>query len=147
MAMEPRHPITEQRTLIERRRELQALDAAFKELRRATDGVPQGRRRGLLAFSGPAGLGKTALITQARERAMASGFTVLSGRGGEKEQGSAFRVVRQLVQPWLARMDGAELRAFLGSWYDVMAAVLGLEARGCAPHRTRPGSAKASTGS
>ncbi|MGF0173883.1 helix-turn-helix transcriptional regulator [Streptomyces sp. Marseille-Q5077] len=133
MAMEPRHPITEQRTLIERRRELQALDAAFKELRRTTDGVPQARRRGLLAFSGPAGLGKTALMTQARERAMASGFTVLSGRGGEKEQGSAFRVVRQLVQPSLARMDGAELRAFLGSWYDVMAAVLGLEARGPAP--------------
>ncbi|MFC8089454.1 ATP-binding protein [Streptomyces sp. NPDC057301] len=133
MAMEPRHPITEQRTLIERRRELQALDAAFKELRRTTDGGPQARHRGLLAFSGPAGLGKTALLTQARERAMASGFTVLSGRGGEKEQGSAFRVVRQLVQPTLARMDGAELRSFLGSWYDVMAAVLGLEARGPAP--------------
>ncbi|KUN05934.1 hypothetical protein AQI95_13410 [Streptomyces yokosukanensis] len=133
MAMEPRHPVTEQRTLIERRRELQALDAAFKELRRTTDGVPRARRRGLLAFSGPAGLGKTALITEARDRAAAAGVTVLSGRGGEKEQGSAFRVVRQLVQPWLARMEGAELRAFLGSWYDVMAAVLGLEAKGPAP--------------
>ncbi|MEU8031906.1 AAA family ATPase [Streptomyces sp. NPDC049099] len=133
MATEPRHPVTEQRTLIERRRELQALDAAFEELRRTTDGVPRVRRRGLLAFSGPAGLGKTALITQARERAAASGFTVLSGRGGETEQGSAFRVVRQLVQPWLARMEGAELRALLGSWYDVMAGVLGLEARGPAP--------------
>ncbi|QOV33673.1 AAA family ATPase [Streptomyces ferrugineus] len=133
MAMEPRHPVTQQRTLIERRRELQALDAAFKELRGATDGVPRARRRGLLAFSGPAGLGKTALITQARDRAVASGLTVLSGRGGEKEQGSAFRVVRQFMQPWLARMEGAELHDFLGSWYDVMAAVLGLEARGTAP--------------
>ncbi|MER6030068.1 AAA family ATPase [Streptomyces sp. NPDC001851] len=133
MAMEPRHPVTEQRTLIERRRELQALDTAFKELRRTTDGVPRARHRGLLAFSGPAGLGKTALITQARERAAASGFTVLSGRGAETEQRSAFRVVRQLVQPWLARMEGAELRALLGSWYDVMAGVLGLEARGPAP--------------
>ncbi|MEJ8667920.1 hypothetical protein WKI71_03190 [Streptomyces sp. MS1.AVA.1] len=78
---------------------------------------------------------------------MASGFTVLSGRGGEKEQGSAFRVVRQLVQPTLARMDARELRAFLGSWYDVMAAVLGLEARGPAPAPDPTGSAKASTGS
>jgi tetratricopeptide (TPR) repeat protein len=133
MVTEARHPVTTQRTLIERRRELQALDAAFKELRRTTDGVARPRRRGLLAFSGPAGLGKTALVAEARARAVAAGFTVLSGRGGEKEQASAFRVVRQLVQPCLARMDGADLRAFLGSWYDVMAAVLGLEARGPAP--------------
>ncbi|MGW1953118.1 helix-turn-helix transcriptional regulator [Streptomyces sp. NPDC001920] len=133
MAMEPRHPITEQRTLIERRRELQALDAAFKELRRTTDGVPRARRRGLLAFTGSAGLGKTALITEARVRAAAHRFTVLSARGGEKQQGLAFRVVRQLVQPSLARMDEAQRRAFLGSWYDIVAAVLGLEARGPAP--------------
>ncbi|WP_369368205.1 AAA family ATPase [Streptomyces sp. CG4] len=133
MATEPRQPITEQRTLIERQRELQALDAAFRELRSATDGVPRARRRGLVAFTGPAGLGKTALVTEARARAAARGFTVLSGRGGETEQGSAFRVVRQLVQPSLAAMDGAELRSFLGSWYNIVAAVLGLEARGPSP--------------
>ncbi|MGW5654183.1 ATP-binding protein [Streptomyces humi] len=133
MAMELRQPITEQSTLIERRQELRALDAAFQELRRSADGVPRARRRGLLAFSGPGGLGKTALIAAARDRAAGNGFTVLSGRGGENEQASAFRVVRQLMQPSLATMDGAELRAFLGSWYDVMAAVLGLEARGPAP--------------
>jgi tetratricopeptide (TPR) repeat protein len=119
--------------LVERRRELQALDAAFRELRRTTDGVPRTRRRGLLAFTGSAGLGKTALLAEARARAAAHGFTVLSGRGGEKEQGLPFRVVRQLVQPSLARMDEAELRAFLGSWYDIVAAVLGLEAKGAAP--------------
>ncbi|WP_031226979.1 ATP-binding protein [Streptomyces roseochromogenus] len=133
MAMEPRQPITEQRTLIERRRELQVLEAAFRELRRTADGAPRTRHRGLLAFSGSAGLGKTALITEARDRAAAYGLAVLSGRGGETEQGSAFRVVRQLVQPSLARMDGAELRTFLGTWYDILAAVLGLEARGPAP--------------
>ncbi|MGW3210252.1 ATP-binding protein [Streptomyces sp. NPDC001135] len=133
MVMEPRHPITEQQTLIERRRELQALDAAFQELRRTRDGVPRARRRGLLAFTGSAGLGKTALITEARARAAAYGITVLSGRGGETEQRSAFRVVRQLMQPPLATMDEAELRAFLGSWYDTVAAVLGLEAKTAAP--------------
>ncbi|MGW1807831.1 ATP-binding protein [Streptomyces sp. NPDC002078] len=139
MATKPRQPITVQGTLIERRRELQALDAAFQELRRTADGLPRARRRGVLAFTGPAGLGKTALITQARARAAAHGFTVLSGRGGETEQGSAFRVVRQLVQPSLARMDEAELRAFLGSWYDIVAAVLGLEARGHGPAPDRTG--------
>ncbi|MER6571451.1 AAA family ATPase [Streptomyces sp. NPDC001093] len=133
MATGPRQPITQQPTLIERRRELQALDTAFQELRRTTAGVPRARRRGLLAFTGQAGLGKTALIAEARARAAAHGFTVLSGRGGETEQGSAFRVVRQLAQPSLAAMDGAELRSFMGSWYDIVAAALGLEARDSAP--------------
>ncbi|MGW2648101.1 ATP-binding protein [Streptomyces sp. NPDC001393] len=139
MAMEPRQPITEQARLIERQREIQALDAAFRELRRTADGMPWTRRRGLLAFTGPAGLGKTALIAEARDRAVAHGFTVLSGRGSEAEQGSAFRVVRQLVQPSLARMEQAELRAFLGSWYDIVAAVLGLEASGPGPAPDRTG--------
>ncbi|MGY5014402.1 ATP-binding protein [Streptomyces sp. 900105755] len=133
MATEPRQPITDQEILIERHRELQALDAAFRELRRTTGGVPRARSKGLLAFSGAAGLGKTALVTEARARAVAHKFTVLSGRGSETEQGSAFRVVRQLMQPSLARMDEAELRVFLGSWYDTVAAVLGLEATGPAP--------------
>ncbi|MEU2775319.1 AAA family ATPase [Streptomyces sp. NPDC007162] len=133
MATEPRQPVTEHETLIERRRELQALDAAFQELRRTRDGRPRARRRALLAFTGPAGLGKTALVTQARERAAAHGFTVLSGLGRAAEQGSAFHVVRQLMQPSLARMDAAELHSFLGSWYDTVAAVLRLEAKGPAP--------------
>ncbi|MFJ3803965.1 ATP-binding protein [Streptomyces sp. NPDC090088] len=133
MATELRQPVMDPETLIERQRELHALDAAFKELRRTTDGVPRARRAGLLAFTGSAGLGKTALVTEARAQAAAQGFTVLSGRGGEAEQSSAFRVVRQLLQPSLARMGEAELHAFLGSWYDTVAAVLGLEAKGPAP--------------
>ncbi|MFF7475149.1 AAA family ATPase [Streptomyces sp. NPDC008092] len=119
--------------MIERRRELQALDAAFRELRRTTGVAPRARSKGLLAFSGSAGLGKTALVTEARARALAHKFTVLSARGSETEQCSAFRVVRQLMQPSLARMDEAELRVFLGSWYDTVAAVLGLEATGPGP--------------
>ncbi|MGN9762504.1 ATP-binding protein [Streptomyces sp. SD31] len=133
MAKEPRPPLAEHRMLIERQGELHALDAAFKELRSTTDGVSRARRRGLLAFTGSAGLGKTALVRAARSRAAEHGFTVLSGRGGEKEQGLAFRVVRQLMQPSLATMDRAELRTFMGSWYDIVAAALGLEARGPVP--------------
>ncbi|MGI3224558.1 AAA family ATPase [Streptomyces sp. GTA36] len=67
-------------------------------------------------------------MTEARARAVAHGFTVFSGKGGEKEQEFAFHVVRQLVQPALAAMDEPERRAFLGSWYDIVAAALGLKA-------------------
>lgn len=126
MVMEPWLPVTEQRTLIERRQEIQALDAALNELRLAK-GVVQARRRALLAFTGSAGLGKTTLLAEARARAAAHGFTVLSGRGAEREQGSAFRVLRQLLQPSLAAMDNAQLQHFLGSWYGVVAGALGLK--------------------
>ncbi|MGW0614020.1 ATP-binding protein [Streptomyces sp. NPDC002788] len=138
MANELRQPTPELRPLLERRKELRALDSALAGLRDCLDGVPQAPRGGLLAFTGPAGMGKTALLTEARARALAQGFTVLSGRGGEKERGLAFHVVRQLVQPALATMDEAELRTFLGSWYDIVAAALGLVAtpRGHVPDPT-----------
>ncbi len=132
MEQELRQPVPGNRPLFERRRELRALEAALAELRNAVDGVPRARSSGVLAFTGPAGLGKTALVTQARARAAAHGLTVFSGRGGEKDQKLAFHVVRQLVQPSLATMDSAKLREALGSWYDIVAAALGLEAKGTA---------------
>ncbi|HZF91079.1 helix-turn-helix transcriptional regulator [Streptomyces sp.] len=127
MAPVSRQPITHARPLFERRRELEALDTAFSELRAPAHGVGPSRG-GLLAFTGPGGLGKTALLSAARTRAVGHGFTVLSGRGGEAEQDLAFRLVRQLVQPSLAAMDETELRKFLGSWYPIVAPALGLEA-------------------
>ncbi|MFJ4541369.1 ATP-binding protein [Streptomyces tibetensis] len=132
MEQEFRQPSSANRPLLERRRELRALEAALAELRYAVDGVPRARSSGLLAFTGSAGLGKTALVNQARARAAAHGFTVFSGRGGEKDQQLAFHVVRQLVQPSLARMDSDKLRNALGSWYDIVSAALGLEAKGVA---------------
>ncbi|MGP4086379.1 ATP-binding protein [Streptomyces sp. KR55] len=128
MAMGPRQPITDHQPLLERRHELHALDAALAGLCDRVDGVPQPRRGGLIAFTGSAGLGKTTLIRQAREQAAARGVTVFSGQGGEAEQELAFRVVRQLMQPALAAMDETERRDFLGSWYDIVSAALGLEA-------------------
>ncbi|WP_409473772.1 ATP-binding protein [Streptomyces sp. HC307] len=129
MAHGSRQPIIESRSLFERDRELRALDAALSALRSTAHGAPRVRQDRLLAFTGPAGHGKTRLMAEARARAVAHGFTVLSGRGGEKEQELAFHVVRQLVQPALATMDATELRTFLGSWYDIVAAALGLEAK------------------
>ncbi|MEV5341250.1 AAA family ATPase [Streptomyces sp. NPDC052676] len=127
MAPASRQSITHSRPLFERQRELEALDAALSKLRAPAHGVTPSRG-GLLAFTGAGGMGKTALLSAARARATAHGFTVLSGRGGETEQDLAFRLVRQLVQPTLAKLDEAELRAFLGSWYPIVATALGLEA-------------------
>ncbi|MGW0820732.1 ATP-binding protein [Streptomyces sp. NPDC002845] len=132
MAHGLRQPIIAQHLLLERHRELRALDTSLADLRDTVGGVPRAQHTGLLAFTGSAGLGKTALIAEARTRAAAHGFTVLSGKGGEKEQELAFRVVRQLVQPTLAAMDETERRDLLGSWYDIVATALGLEATGTA---------------
>ncbi|MFD0313236.1 ATP-binding protein [Streptomyces flavalbus] len=132
-----REPIGEGRPLVERQRELDALATALSELHGAAHAVARARHGGLLAFTGQAGLGKTALITEARARATALGCTVLSGRGGETEQELAFHVVRQLVQPVLAAMSEPERRAFLGSWYDIVATALGLEAKDT-PHTPDP---------
>ncbi|MBQ1088835.1 AAA family ATPase [Streptomyces sp. B93] len=123
-----RQPIGAPRSLIERQLELEALDSALSRLCDSGDAVARARHGGLLAFTGPAGLGKTALMTEARVRATARGCTVLSGRGGETAQELAFHVVRQLVQPVLAAMEETERHAFLGSWYDIVATALGLEA-------------------
>ncbi|MFI9612701.1 ATP-binding protein [Streptomyces sp. NPDC052023] len=127
-----RQPNSEHQPLLERRRELEALDSALTKLSDTVDGAPRTPQGGLLAFTGSGGLGKTTLMAQARTRAVAHGFTVLSGMGGESEQELAFRVVRQLMQPTLAAMDEATRRDLLGSWYDIVATALGLEAAGTA---------------
>ncbi|MEU6476997.1 AAA family ATPase [Streptomyces sp. NPDC047017] len=143
MAHGPRHTSTQQQhpqaqaqpqpqPLLERHRELCALDAALADLKGAVDGVPRPPGGGLLAFTGPTGLGKTTLMAKLRTRAVAQGFTVLSARGGENEHELAFHVVRQLIQPALAEMTEPERRSFLGSWYGIVAAALGLEASGTA---------------
>ncbi|MEU4657859.1 AAA family ATPase [Streptomyces sp. NPDC023723] len=132
MATGLRQPSTGNRSLLERRQELRALDEALVRLCDTDGDPPHGRRGGVVAFTGPAGMGKTTLLARARAEAVARGCTVLSGRGGETEQELAFRVLRQLLQPSLAVLDDQERRAFLGSWYDIVAAALGLEATGAA---------------
>ncbi|GHC80512.1 hypothetical protein RFN57_08690 [Streptomyces violaceochromogenes] len=55
MANELRQPTPENRPLLERRKELRALDSALNALRDTVGGVPQAPRGGLLAFTGPGG--------------------------------------------------------------------------------------------
>ncbi|WP_405982211.1 ATP-binding protein [Streptomyces sp. NBC_00158] len=118
------------RTLFEREAELVAVEEALDRL--TGSGPDSGG--GLLALSGPAGLGKTTLLAEVRRRALARACTLLAARGGEQEQTQPFHVARQLIQPQLAGRPEAELRAALGSWYAIVGPALGL----CAPAQGAP---------
>ncbi|MFD9821679.1 ATP-binding protein [Streptomyces violascens] len=115
------------RMLFERDEELLLFDSMLNDLcGRAGEGsAPNG---GLLAIAGSAGLGKTTLVAEVRRKAAARGCTLLAARGSEQEEGVAFHVVRQLVQPVLAASSEAEHRKILGSWYDIVAPAVGLVA-------------------
>ncbi|MFC4501003.1 MULTISPECIES: ATP-binding protein [Streptomyces] len=96
-----------------------------------SSGRPRG---GLLVFAGRGGVGKTTLLGEVRRRAVGRGCAVLSARGGDQEQRVAFHVARQLLQPRFAASTEADLRAALGSWYDIVGPALGL----CAPNDGAP---------
>ncbi|MBL1096804.1 ATP-binding protein [Streptomyces coffeae] len=114
-------------TLLERESELGAVDEALTDLCGTRAGEHCGTRAGgVIAFAGPGGVGKTAVLAEMRRRAVARGCTVLSARGGEHEQGAAFHVVRQLFQPVLAATGEEEHRRILGGWYDIVAPAVGL---------------------
>ena len=83
-------------TLLERDREVSAIAAAIDAVR-AGDGT-------LLAFEGPAGIGKTRLLDVVRQRAPDHGLSVLSARGGELEIGFSYGVVRQLLEQTVSQM-------------------------------------------
>ncbi|MFF3404252.1 AAA family ATPase [Streptomyces sp. NPDC002659] len=73
---------------------------------RAVKEVTQGGG-GLLLVEGPAGIGKTRLLAQARAAATEAGFYVAAARASELERDFAFGVVRQLFEPLLAGADSA----------------------------------------
>ncbi|MEU9376241.1 AAA family ATPase [Streptomyces sp. NPDC048255] len=116
--------------MVEREAELATVDEALDQL----GGPGPGPGGALLAFSGPAGLGKTTLLAEVRRRARTRSCTVLTARGGEQEQNQPFHVARQLIQPQLAGTSEEELRAALGSWYTIVGPALGL----CAPEQGAP---------
>jgi predicted ATPase len=73
----------------------------------------QAGRGGVVVITGPAGIGKTSLLSEAEERAGRAGMRVLAGRGGELEGGFSFGVARQLVEPLLAGTAPAEREVLL----------------------------------
>jgi DNA-binding CsgD family transcriptional regulator len=84
--------------LLERDRELGVLDGLVRD---ALEGRPA-----VAVVEGPAGIGKTRLLAEAREKARATGFTVLAARASDLERELPFGVVRQLFEPVLA--DGSQ---------------------------------------
>ncbi|HET6510434.1 MAG TPA: BTAD domain-containing putative transcriptional regulator [Baekduia sp.] len=96
--------------LVERERELERIAAA-------ADALAAGRG-GLVLFEGPAGIGKSRLLSELRDRALAAGAGALEARATTLEREYGFGVVRQLFEvvgpdhPALADAPGA--RAILG---------------------------------
>src|SRR5689334_17382646 len=66
----------------------------------------------LVLIEGPAGVGKTALIREARAAAERAGIVPLEARGSELEQAFTFGIVRQLLEPIVnAQIEGPDLFA------------------------------------
>jgi DNA-binding CsgD family transcriptional regulator len=80
--------------LLEREEDLAALEALLTDVL-----VGEGR---LAMIEGPAGIGKTRLLEEARATAARMGLSVLHARGGELERDFGFGVVRQLFEPCMA---------------------------------------------
>ncbi|WP_165987509.1 AAA family ATPase [Streptomyces sp. YIM 98790] len=121
---------------LERENELVTVRAALEELTKVPGQGPaaRGRRRGsLLAFTGPAGVGKTTMLSHVRDLADERGCVTLTARGGEREQHMAFHVLRQLFQPLLARCSQQEREELLGNWYEIVGLTLGLLPSGAGP--------------
>jgi predicted ATPase len=89
----PSRPAARTGRLLERERELETLAAAITA---AADGTA-----GLLLVEGPAGIGKSRLLGEARTLAGERELYVCSARGGELERDFPFGVVRQLFESQL----------------------------------------------
>lgn len=108
-------------SLWERDAEITAVTEAIDEL--CVDKASPGS---VLVFTGEAGVGKTALLTEARRIAEERGCHVWYARGGETVTSVPFHVVRQLLQPGLMGLMEEETREYLGDWYDIAGPALGL---------------------
>jgi DNA-binding CsgD family transcriptional regulator len=93
--------------LVERDVEMRAFARLLGSLR--------GGEGGLAVLEAGPGLGKTALLRNLRHQAADQGCVVLSARGAELEREFAFGVVRQLVEPVLAREDISRTGVFRGA--------------------------------
>src|SRR5262249_31050333 len=88
--------------LLERDRELQVVDGLVQD---ALDARPA-----VALVQGPAGIGKTRLLAEAREKAGAEGVRVLTARGGELERGLPFGVVGPALRAAVVRAGSGRSR-------------------------------------
>lgn len=103
--------------LYERTRELEELTALMANAR---EGAGQ-----LAVVEGPAGIGKTRLLTEARVGAQKADMRVLAARGLELEREFAYGVVRGLFEPVLNRASEDERAELLTGVTEQAAALLG----------------------
>lgn len=87
--------------LIQRAPELARIDEVLAQARAGTGAA--------LVIEGSAGIGKTSLLTRAREAAASAGMRVLYARGAELEREYGMGVVRQWLEPAVRELDSAEL--------------------------------------
>lgn len=83
--------VTPPALLLEREGVLAELGVALSRARRGNGRVA--------LMQGAAGIGKTRLLDETRERARSLGLQVLAARGGQFERGYGFGVARQLLEP------------------------------------------------
>jgi AAA ATPase domain len=114
------------------------------ELRRAGDllSTAQAGEGSALPIEGPAGIGKSALVKELRERAATRGFRVLFARGAELEREFSFGVVRQLLEPPIVAATPAERERLLAGAAHLAEPAAGF---GAACHRATGGNPPAST--
>jgi DNA-binding CsgD family transcriptional regulator len=83
----------------------------------------------LIVIEGPAGIGKTALMRQARLEGAAAGMELLVSRGLELEREFGFGVARQLVEAPLARLGTERKHEVLQGAAGLARPLLGLDRR------------------
>ncbi len=111
--------------LLERELELERVRGAMRAV---------GQRAGkVLVIEGAAGMGKSSLLEEARARASDLGFSVLSARATELEQGFPFGIIRQLFERQVLEAGAAERERWLAG-----AAALATEVLTGAPVTTSP---------
>ncbi|WP_354699734.1 hypothetical protein DSM112329_05459 [Paraconexibacter sp. AEG42_29] len=84
-------------------------------------------RGSVVVVRGPAGIGKTALLTEARADAEEQGLRVLGARGAELERSFTFGVVRTLLEPPVRAATADEQASLLGGAAAPAAVALGLD--------------------
>jgi tetratricopeptide (TPR) repeat protein len=92
-------PLSSELGLLERDAELSAVTTLIDL---ASD------RGSVLVIEGPPGIGKTSLVVETKAKAEEAGMQVLGARGSELERAFAYGVVRQLFEPFLARLPAEE---------------------------------------
>jgi DNA-binding CsgD family transcriptional regulator len=105
--------------LLERHSELASVEQLIGDVKKGT-----GR---MAVIEGSAGLGKTAVLVAACDRAVAADMRVLAARGGELEGELAFGVVRALFEGLLARAPQEERAELLSGAARLAASALELE--------------------